>query len=133
MTAMKEDNAALITLKKNNNQEKLRVHKLTDASSNSADGFVINKAKNGGPLNKKSLVNNEQHIKKAVSPGRVRKHKTTTSSTKSRTKSKKKDASESKVQRENKGSFYQGAIFGSFLGAAVTTVLSNLAVKALQN
>lgn len=90
MTAMKEDNAALITLKKNNDQEKLRVHKLTDASSNSADGFVINKTKNGGPLNKKSLVNNEQHIKKAVSPGRVRKHKTTTSSTKSRTKSKKK-------------------------------------------
>ncbi|QHS76547.1 pheromone-regulated protein PRM3 [Saccharomyces paradoxus] len=133
MSAVKKDNTAPNPLKRENDHAKSRTHKVTEASSKLADNFHINKSNNTELSSEKPSIDSKYHIKKAVSPGRVRKRKTTTFPTKSRPKSKKKDASESKTEKENKGTFYQGAIFGSFLGAAVTTVLSNLAVKALQN
>ncbi|KOG96127.1 pheromone-regulated protein PRM3 [Saccharomyces eubayanus] len=127
------DNTSLSTPNKEDDQKKLREPEEKNRSTKNINGVLISKANNKALPNKNPPVHNKAHSKKAISPGRIRKHKATTSPTKSHLKSKKKDISESAIPKENKGSFYQGAIVGSFLGAAVTTVLSNLAVKAFQN
>ncbi|CAI4052624.1 hypothetical protein N7582_005520 [Saccharomyces uvarum] len=126
------DNTPLNTPKKEDDQKKLG--KLEEIESTKAiNGALISKANNKALPNKNPSVHNKAHSKKAISPGRIRKHKATTTPTKPHLKSKKKDISESAIPKENKGSFYQGAIVGSFLGAAITTVLGNVAVKAFQN
>ncbi|CAI4038950.1 hypothetical protein SMKI_06G3020 [Saccharomyces mikatae IFO 1815] len=130
MSGMKKENTMLDKI---HVPKRSKEHKENDENLKLVDEFLMNETNNRTQPNKKPLINNKSYIKKSSSPGRVKKNKTITSPMKSRPKSKKKDATESKTQKENKGSFYQGAIFGSFLGAAVTTVLSNLAVKALQN
>ncbi|CAI4054154.1 hypothetical protein SUVZ_16G0940 [Saccharomyces uvarum] len=133
------DNTPLNTPKKEDDQKikddqkKLRELEEKIENAKAINGVLISKANNKALPNKNPPVHYKAHSKKAISPGRIRKHKGTTSPTKPHLKSKKKDISESAIPKENKGSFYQGALVGSFIGAAITTVLGNVAVKAFQN
>ncbi|CAI4052917.1 pheromone-regulated protein PRM3 SKDI_16G0850 [Saccharomyces kudriavzevii IFO 1802] len=113
--------------------KKPKEHKEKGESSKCISDLLINVTNDKALPTERPSAHSKAYTKKVTSPGRIRKHKTTTPPTKSRPKSKKKEVSGGTTTKEERGSFYQGAIFGSFLGAAVTTVLSNLAVKAFQN